>query len=227
MGDESERKSVARDPQLIADEEERARAEATNALRQFDRVQELIEVWLSAEQRRRLRPSLILDLQRLAVEGLTTYAGVYRPGGIEIGGSRHTPPPAHLVPELVEELCDYVNDNWSRPAAHLAAYVMWRLNWIHPFVDGNGRTSRALGYFLLCAKLELRLPGHSSLPELIARDKRPYYAALEAADEAARKGDLDVSAMEALLEGLLARQFTEIIDRARQSSTDSNPAKLH
>jgi hypothetical protein len=29
----------------------------------------------------------------------------------------------------------------------LAAYGLWRLNWIHPFVEGNGRTARAVCYF--------------------------------------------------------------------------------
>jgi hypothetical protein len=31
-------------------------------------------------------------------------------------------------------------------AIHLAAYLMWRLNWIHPFADGNGRTARMTSY---------------------------------------------------------------------------------
>jgi Fic family protein len=50
-------------------------------------------------------------------------------------------------------MCDYVNDQWSvRTALHLAAYVMWRLNWIHPFTDGNGRTSRISSYVILTIK---------------------------------------------------------------------------
>ena len=49
--------------------------------------------------------------------------------GIEIGGSRHQPAAAHQVPELVEDLCEYINANWEDKAAtHLAAYVLWRLN---------------------------------------------------------------------------------------------------
>lgn len=69
---------------------------------------------------------------------------------MEIKGSQHVPPDAWQVPQLVEELCDYVNDNWDAATAlHLAAYVMWRLNWVHPLADGNGRTARAISYLVL------------------------------------------------------------------------------
>ncbi|HET9282483.1 MAG TPA: Fic family protein [Candidatus Angelobacter sp.] len=52
-----------------------------------------------------------------------------------------------------------------KSAIHLAAYVIWRLNWIHPFADGNGRTSRALSYLVLCTRLGERLPGTVTIPD--------------------------------------------------------------
>lgn len=71
-----------------------------------------------------------------------------------------------MVPHLVEELCDYVNNNWEQASAiHLASYVMWRLNWIHPFTDGNGRTSRILPYVVLSAKINGVLPGTPQIPD--------------------------------------------------------------
>jgi Fic family protein len=42
---------------------------------------------------------------------------------------------------------------------HLAAYLMWRLNWIHPFADGNGRTSRIISYVVLSIRAGAILPG--------------------------------------------------------------------
>src|SRR3954454_12567738 len=102
---------------------------------------------------RPLRPSLLLDLNRRAIDGLSQFAGLYRPGPVKIQKSKHQPPGAHLVPELVEHMCDYVNDNWNiSTAVHLAAYTSWRVNWIHPFTDGNGRTARAAAYTVLCIK---------------------------------------------------------------------------
>lgn len=122
-----------------------AKKETENALKQFDRMVELIDDVLVQGAKFRLRPSHICDLNRLAVEGLIGDAGRFRGGGIMIGGSAHEPVEAADVPGLVDELCEYVNDNWgTKTPIHLAAYVMWRLNWIHPFDDGNGRTTRCV-----------------------------------------------------------------------------------
>jgi Fic family protein len=147
-------------------------------------------------------------------------AGVHRPAGVTIQGSKHQPPDAFRVPELLEELCDYVNDNWETASPiHLASYVMWRLNWIHPFTDGNGRTSRAVSYLVVCVKLGYRLPGSKTIPDLIVENKTPYYEALEAADQASSKGVLDLSALETLLGSRLASQLAHVLNSAKKSKT--------
>lgn len=216
--DSDDRHSKALEPELIADPEKKAQQEVKNGFRQFDSVIEQIEYWRQPERVFKLRPSSIVGLNRVALEGLTAFAGIYRPTGIEIKGSRHQPPPAHLVPELVEDLCEYVNSNWARSPLHLASYVLWRLNWIHPFVDGNGRTSRAASFLVFCVKLGYLLPGTPTIPDQISRNKNPYYAALESADETfLRSNDVDVSDMETLLAALLANQLASVIHDARAS----------
>lgn len=213
--DESRRHSKALDADLISDPDERARAEVRNGLRQFDLGMEIVADALSKGARYRLRPSALLALQRAALDGISLYAGNYRPAGIKIQGSRHTPPGAHLVPELVEDMCDYVNENWATATpVHLAAYLMWRLNWIHPFVDGNGRTSRTISYVVLCVRLGFRLPGTKTIPEQIEKDRTAYFRALDEADSAYKRGKIDVSLMEAVIEGLLAKQLTNVYELA-------------
>jgi Fic family protein len=208
---EGARHSKALEPELISDPDEKARVEALNGLRQYDQVRELIRQWTLPESPPfKLRISTILGLQRTALEGLSSYAGNFRPAGIEIGESEHTPPGAHQVPELVEQMCDYINDHWDeKTAIHLAAYIMWRLNWIHPFVDGNGRTSRAVSYLVLCVKSGNLLPGDNTIPEQITKDRHPYYDALGEADKAWKKGDIDLSAMEDLMSAQLATQLAD------------------
>jgi Fic family protein len=81
------------------------------------------------------------------------------------------------------------------------------MNWIHPFADGNGRTARAISYVVLSVKLDSLLPGTPTIPDQIASDKRPYYEALEMADAAWVGDRIDVSALETLLSGMLAKQL--------------------
>ena len=215
-----DRHSDADAPSLIVDEQQRAEREAINAIAQFDRVLDLVDEVERDHRPFRLRLSVIQELHRLALNGLSAYAGNWRPADVRIGKSSHTPPSAHLVAGLMEEMCDWVNDRWSIASPiTLCAYVMWRLNWVHPFDDGNGRTSRAVAYLVLCAAVGHRFPGRLTIPELIARKKPPYYEALEQVDRSAKHGEPDLTPMKALLESYLARQLADAFDAASRQPT--------
>lgn len=214
MTELTQRHSKALDAELLSDPEAKAEAEARNGLRQYDYGIQAIHQALERGAFK-LRPSLVLALQREALTGISAYAGNFRPAGVEIVGSKHKPADAHLVPELVEELCDYVNENWeSKTAIHLASYVMWRLNWVHPFADGNGRTSRILSYVVLSIRAQSIFPGTPTIPEQIVDNRNPYFDALDAADAAWNEGHIDLSKMEELLSGMLARQLTNAYQNA-------------
>jgi fido (protein-threonine AMPylation protein) len=213
-------RAVKRESFRALSEPEKARQEALNTLRQYDRMVEIINETLRSPQRFRLRPSMIQELNRISIQNLEAEAGRWRDSPVVIEGSQHQPPPADDVPRRVDELCDYVTDNWdAQTPFHLAAYVMWRLNWIHPFVDGNGRTTRAVSYYVLCAKLGFHIPGVTTVPEMIAQNKDPYYEALEAADSAGKSGSVDVSDMELLLSELLAKQMVLALEHAQAPNT--------
>jgi len=123
---------------------------------------------------------------------------------------------------MVEDLCEYVNANWDKSSAiHLAAYVMWRLNWIHPFADGNGRTSRIVSYVVLSIRSGYEIPGTNTIPDQIEADRTPYFNALEAADAAwKRSGIIDVGEMESVLSNCLAAQFISAIRDAGGTAND-------
>lgn len=224
MASDEERSSKLGDseppPNLSPDE--LALREAENTLRQYDRLVELIRGSIGTG-RLRLRPSTLMELNRLAVDGLIKAAGAFRHGPIEILGSRHEPPPWEEVATLIDDMCEYVNDSLGKSPIHLAAYVMWRLNWIHPFADGNGRTSRAASYYVLCVGLGQLLPGPRTIPERIAAKKPPYWQALEAADRAWESSKIDVVEMEELLKGLLAAQLLDVHKLANGEPLDPLP----
>lgn len=206
------RHSKAEDIEVITDPDERARREAFNSLLQTDRVNNYIVDAINGERPFRLKTSTILDLHRCAVDGIEAYAGNFRPGPIEIGKSSHEPPPAYLVPSMVDDLCDYVNDEWkSKTSTHLSSYALWRMNWIHPFTDGNGRTARAVSYLVLCAHAKIFMPGRNSIPDQIIDQRSRYYAALEDADQKVLKKEPEtaiVAKLEDMLKDMLATQIT-------------------
>jgi Fic family protein len=216
MSEEGRRHSVASEAYLIKDPAERAEAEARNGLLQFDVACHMIVDAIEKAPNWKLRPSTILALHREALQGISSYAGNFRPASVEIQGSAHKPVDAHQVPELIEDLCDYVNANWNdKTAVHLASFVMWRLNWIHPFSDGNGRTSRMVSYLVLCVKSGFLLPGRNTIPDQIVDNRKPYFDALEAADKASSEtGAFDLSKMEELIESMLATQLAAALEKA-------------
>jgi len=81
---------------------------------------------------------------------------------------------------------------------------------VHPFVEGNGRTARAVCYYLLSVRSGLLLPGTKIVPERIREQRNPYYAVLRAADHAWNQGGLDFSALEGYLAELLQAQLSEL-----------------
>jgi Fic family protein len=99
----------------------------------------------------------ILEVHRrlLAPTDKAKYAGVVRHEQNWIGGSdfnpinaAFVPPPSAAVPKLLEDLVAFCDED-TLPAVVQAAIAHAQFETIHPFVDGNGRTGRALIYMVL------------------------------------------------------------------------------
>lgn len=188
--------------------------EARNGLLQFDAVRAWARATFGAANPYRLEIGTLLELHRLATQDIYADAGHFRDGPVSISGTEHEPPPHAEVPAHVDGMIAYINDNWSAKPVHLCAYLMWRCNWIHPFFDGNGRTTRALSYLIFLIRLGYEPGGTPTFVDMIADDKSPYYSALDDADAAWKQSRLDVSSMETLVGTLLARQLVSIVTDA-------------
>lgn len=111
----------------------------------------------------------------------------------------------------MDDFVNMVNRIWeTTDAVVLAAYVLWRLNYIHPFINGNGRTARATCYFVLCVKLGNLLPGTKILPELLKENRAAYVAALRHVDASVGPGGPDLTPLHALLSDLLDQQLATV-----------------
>ena len=147
-----------------------------------------------------LSQTVIKALNSHAVACLHPFAGEYRPCEVDVGG--FTPPAHHRVPTLMDDFVNEINRYWeSNEPTYLSAQVLWRLNWIHPFINGNGRTARAACYFVLCLKSGGWLGGKNILPVLLRKNRERYVKALKTADQTR-----NVAALESLLVELLKEQ---------------------
>jgi Fic family protein len=124
-----------------------------------------------------LNESIVLDINGMVLDKIERdFAGRYRTMGVRITGAHFLPPNALKVPDLMMELVDWVNQNpLGLHPIELATIFHHRFVWIHPFLDGNGRTVRLL--------FNLMLMKEGFPPAIILKnDRKKYYQALNQAD---------------------------------------------
>ncbi len=127
---------------------------ATEVLSNIDAMTEAIQRIHLSEP---ITLNLLLDFHRRLLAGtrLDAHAGAIREEQNWIGGSSYNPcsaafvpPPPEYVPGLLDDLCQFCNSE-DLPAVAQAAIAHAQFETIHPFVDGNGRTGRALIHLVL------------------------------------------------------------------------------
>ncbi len=151
-------------------------------------IKEVQNAYEAYELMLRLDPSSVDDLlkaHKLMMNGLVPENGKFRSGGVGVFADEvliHMAPPAEFVPEHIHNLFA-----WYRQAElHLlikSAVFHYEFEFIHPFVDGNGRMGRMWHSLLLGKWKELFfwLP----IEELIQSRQKEYYDALGVADRQA------------------------------------------
>ncbi len=119
-----------------------------------------------------LSETIVKDIHAILTENIII-GGIYRNQEVRISGAGHTPPAGN---EMYRQIKDFYSDlDWKKKALNPIEYAAWthaEFVRIHPFIDGNGRTSRLImNYQLMAAKF---------LPVSIAKENRlDYYNALE------------------------------------------------
>lgn len=192
----------ATDPELFA------RVQEQNLLRQYDLLTNCIEIGL-ANGIEAFDKYTLWSLNAVAVANIAQFGGRFREEPIYVGN--HIPPHFNEVPDLMDRFISVVHENWDimdHPTL-LPAYALWPLNWIHPFIEGNGRTARAACYYLICLRHGALLTGTKTVPERIRENREPYYAALREADRHWADGHFNVDALAEYLSDLLEQQLSD------------------
>jgi len=117
--------------------------------------------------------------------------GSYRIIDVTIKNSMHKPPITVKIPEYMDELTTFINDQRDQKYKLLATAVAHhRFAWIHPFRNGNGRTVRLLTYAMLMS--QGFAVNHILNPTAVfCNDRDAYYRMLAKADAGTTKGILE------------------------------------
>jgi len=179
---------------LVLSQRRLARAEAEGAETRDDTARSVLgnvaameeAVKLGAKERP-LKAHDILEIHRILMESTSTpgIAGKLRNQQNWIGGNAFNPgradfvpPPPKLVPDLMSDLCAFINRTDLSPVLQ-AAVAHAQFETIHPFADGNGRVGRALIHVVL-RRRELALRYVPPVSLVLAADARRYIGGLTA-----------------------------------------------
>ncbi len=178
----------------IAGKSMREHLEAINHAEAIGYIREIAQTRTPIDER------VIKDVHALILRGLDRVnAGRYRTVGVMISGSRHTPPASYQIPEYMAAfLAEYQHmEQASTHPVIIAAYLHDELVRIHPFIDGNGRTSRLLMNLYL---LQHGYPVVSLKAD--AESKTRYYTTLETSHVEGDRTDFTRFVAESVLETL-------------------------
>lgn len=126
----------------------------------------------------------LLSAHNLMMSDLLTTAGKWRSGHVGIlkgTAVSHIAPPADRVPHLINDLLQFVQKSDQHPLITSCVFH-YKLEFIHPFEDGNGR----IGRFWHTLLLYCYHPVFEFIPveSLIKDNQQEYYDVLEASDNA-------------------------------------------
>lgn len=118
-----------------------------------------------------LGEGIVKDIHALLMENIFT-GGIYRREEVVISGASHTPPAGNEMYAQIKNFYAELSQKQDLNGIELAAWTHAEFVRIHPFLDGNGRTSRLL--------MNYQLMGKGFLPVSIAKENRlEYYNALD------------------------------------------------
>ncbi len=163
---------------------------------------------------------LIREIHKRLVEGVRggrALPGEWRTVQNYVANSRtgeiiYTPPPPGEVHALMRELVEWLRTEESIHPVLVAGIAQFQLVHIHPFVDGNGRTSRLL------STLALYRAGYDfkrlfTISEFYDRDRAAFYAAIQGV----RQAEMDLTGWLEFFVSGLATQLQEVRIRGERA----------
>ena len=144
----SETRLVIEEGVTIGGKSMREHFEAINHKKAIDFVE------LIVKEKKTITKEIICKINSLVLNNIEEEEkGIYRLRKVHIEGASFVPPKPDLVPKLMEEFLEWLNENKNRiDIADFVALAHEKFVFIHPFIDGNGRVARLLINLILMQK---------------------------------------------------------------------------
>ena len=183
--------SLAIEGNTLSEDEVRDIIDGKNIVAPIKEIQEVKNAIATYELYPTLNPFDMKDLLKahgVMMQALVDDAGRFRRGGVGVFGERglvHMAPPADRVPTLMYELFEWLKDSKDHLLIRSCVFH-YEFEFIHPFIDGNGRTGR-LWQSLILGRLH-PLFEHLPVENMVYANQQAYYDAITASTHAGQSG---------------------------------------
>ena len=157
-------------------------------IRQIQEVKNAIQTYEMYPTLDAFKEKDLLRAHSVMMQALVDDAGRYRRGGVGVYGEKglvHLAPPADRVPMLMKDLFDWLQHSKDHLLIRSCVFH-YEFEFIHPFIDGNGRTGR-LWQSLILGKLH-PLFEHLPVENMVYSNQQQYYDAITASSKAGQSG---------------------------------------
>ena len=157
-------------------------------IRQIQEVKNAIQTYEMYPTLDAFKEKDLLRAHSVMMQALVDDAGRYRRGGVGVYGEKglvHLAPPADRVPLLMKDLFDWLQHSKDHLLIRSCVFH-YEFEFIHPFIDGNGRTGR-LWQSLILGKLH-PLFEHLPVENMVYSNQQQYYDAITASSKAGQSG---------------------------------------
>ncbi len=162
-----------------------------------------------------LNPYSVKDLLKahgVMMQALMDDAGRFRRGGVGVfseQGLVHMAPPAERVPFLMDDLFAWLQSSKDHLLIRSCVFH-YEFEFIHPFIDGNGRTGR-LWQSLILGRLH-PLFEHLPVENMVYANQQAYYDAITASTHAGQSGPFIDFMLNEIYKTLKSHQGEELMD---------------
>ena len=221
--------SLAIEGNTLSEDEVRDIIDGKNVVAPIKQIQEVKNAIATYELYPSLNPFSVKDLLKahgVMMQALVDDAGKFRRSGVGVfseHGLVHMAPPADRVPMLMDDLFGWLKESKDHLLIRSCVFH-YEFEFIHPFIDGNGRTGR-LWQSLILGKLH-PLFEHLPVENMVYANQQAYYDAITASTNAGQSGPFIDFMLNEIFKTLKAHQGEPLPDIVPSEVPNKIPNKV-